>query len=320
VRALVTGASGLAGGWLCQACVEGGDNVLGVSRSGTVADEVCDAVALDLGDADGVRRLVARVRPEVVYHLAALSSVGRSWDEPGRTLSENVGGAVNLLTAIHAEAPSAHVVWVSSCEVYGAPSLLPTPELAPFAPANPYAVSKAAGEMLAGVYADAHGLRVTCVRPYSHAGPRQRPMFLLSNLARQGAGARRDGVAALEVVTGNPDTRRDFTDVRDVARAYRLVAGLPTEPGRMEVYNVCSGRSVSTADQVAALAALLDPIEVAHVVDPARVRATEVMELRGDHAKLTSATDWRPQIPLERTMADTIDWWERELAGSGSGR
>jgi GDP-4-dehydro-6-deoxy-D-mannose reductase len=296
--------------------VEGGDEVVGVSRSGTVPEDVCEAVALDLADADGVTDLIARVAPEVVYHLAALSSVGRSWEEPGRTLSDNVGGAVNLLSAIRFAAPSAHVVWVSSCEVYGAPSLLPTPELAPFAPASPYAVSKAAGEMLAEVYADSHGLWVTCVRPYSHAGPRQRPQFLLSNLSRQGAEARRAGVSSLEVVTGNPDTRRDFTDVRDVARAYRLLAALPAEPGRMEVYNVCSGRSVSTTDQVATLAALLDPIEMRHVVDPARVRASEVMELRGDHAKLTSATDWRPQISLERTMADTIDWWERELAGS----
>jgi GDP-4-dehydro-6-deoxy-D-mannose reductase len=139
-------------------------------------------------------------------------------------------------------------------------------------------------------------------------------MFVLSNLARQGAVARRDGLSSLEVVTGNPDTRRDFTDVRDVARAYRLLAALPAAAGTMEIYNVCSGRAVSTAEQVAVLARQLHPIAIRHVVDPTRVRASEVMELRGDHAKLTAATEWRPRIPFEQTMADTIEWWERELA------
>jgi GDP-4-dehydro-6-deoxy-D-mannose reductase len=314
VRALITGASGLAGGWLSRECVEAGDAVLGVSRSGIVPDGVCEGVALDLGDAAALAACLARFEPEVVYHLAALSSVGRSWTEPALTLSANVGAAVNLLSAIRSDAPDAHLIWISSCEVYGAPEQLPTTEAAPIAPANPYAVSKAAGEMLAAVYASSHGLRITCARPYSHAGPRQLPMFLLSNLSRQGAQARRARVSSLEVVTGNPDTRRDFTDVRDVARAYRLMSALEVTPGSMEVYNVCSGRSISTAEQVETLARLLDPIAVQLVVDPGRVRASEVMEVCGDHAKLTAATGWEPQIPLERTFADTLAWWERELA------
>jgi GDP-4-dehydro-6-deoxy-D-mannose reductase len=320
VRALVTGASGLAGGWLCHGCVAAGDEVLAVSRSGTVADGVCEAVALDLDDAGAVAALVARWAPEVVYHLAALSSVARSWVQPGVTLAGNVGGALHLLEAVRASAPEAHVLWVSSCEVYGAPAMLPTPELASYAPANPYAVSKAAGEMLAQVYASSHGLRVTCARPYNHAGPRQRPLFLLSNLSRQGAVARLGGVSTLEIVTGNPDTRRDFTDVRDVVRAYRLLAALPPTPGEMGIYNVCSGRSISTAEQVATLARLLYPIAIEHVVDRARVRASEVMDLRGDHAKLSAATGWRPTIPFDQTMADTLAWWERELAAGASPR
>jgi GDP-4-dehydro-6-deoxy-D-mannose reductase len=316
VRALVTGASGLAGGWLCRESVEAGDEVLGVSRSGTVPDDVCAGDALDLADASALTRCLARFEPEVVYHLAALSSVGRSWLAPGQTLSANLGGAVNVLTAIQSDAPDAHLIWISSCEVYGAPTQLPTTETAPPAPANPYAVSKAAGEMLASVYAASHGLRITCARPYSHAGPRQRSLFLLSNLSRQAAQARQDGRAELQVVTGNPDTRRDFTDVRDVARAYRLMSALDPAPGSVETYNVCSGRSVSTAQQVETLARLLDPITVEHVVDPARVRASEVMDLCGDHAKLTAATGWRPLIPFEQTMTDTIQWWQRELARS----
>ncbi len=316
MRALITGASGLAGGWLCRECVAAGDEVLGISRSGAVPGGICAGLALDLADAEALGRCIARFEPEVVYHLAALSSVGRSWSQPAETLSSNIGAAVNLLSAVSSDAPAAHLIWVSSCEVYGAPAQLPTAEAAPYAPANPYAVSKAAGEMLASVYSGSEGLRITCARPYSHAGPGQLPLFLLSNLARQAAAARRAGVSSLTVVTGNPDTRRDFTDARDVARAYRLMAALDARPGSMEIYNVCSGRSISTAEQVATLARLLDPIAVEHVVDPARVRASEVMELRGDHTKLTAATGWEPQITFEQTMAETISWWERELARS----
>jgi GDP-4-dehydro-6-deoxy-D-mannose reductase len=300
VRALITGASGFAGGWLGRTCAAAGDEVVMLTR----------AVA-DLRDPAAVAAAVRAATPNVVYHLAALSSVGRSWDEPAATLEANVGGAINLLEAVRAQAPDARVVWVSSCEVYGSPTALPTAENAPAAPASPYAVSKLAGEQLARVYAQAHGLRVVVARPYSHSGPGQRPIFLLSNLARQAAEGRRAGIARLRVVTGNPDTRRDFCDVRDVVRAYRELAALEPADG---VYNVCSGVSVSTAEQVAALAELIAPITVEHVVDPARVRASEVMELRGDHARLTAATGWEPEIPFRRMMADTVQWWAAELA------
>lgn len=225
-------------------------------------------------------------------------------------MQANVQGAVNLLEALRHEVAGARVVWVSSCEVYGAPAELPTTESAPLAPPSPYAVSKAAGEMLAGVYADAHGLSIVRVRPFSHSGPGQRPIFLLSNITRQGAQARLRGENRVRIVTGNPDTRRDFTDVRDVVRAYRLLAS-SFDAG---VFNISSGRSISARDQVELLAELLHPIEVEHVVDPAMVRAHEIAELRGSHDRLTEATGWTPEIPLRQTMAETLDWWERELA------
>jgi GDP-4-dehydro-6-deoxy-D-mannose reductase len=310
MRALITGASGFAGGWLCRECAVAGDEVVALSRRGTVPAGCGRGVAVDLCDAGAVDEAVRAAAPEVIYHLAALSSVGRSWQAPARTLGENVGAAVNLLEAIRLRAPGARVVWVSSCEVYGEPRSLPIPESAPVAPANPYAVSKAAGEQLCDVYASSYGLRIVRARPFSHSGPGQRPIFLLSSLARQAAEGRRDGAAQLRILTGNADTRRDFTDVRDIVRAYRLLAA-GTAGG---VYNVSSGRSVSAADQVALLAELVAPIEVQHVVDPAQVRPHEVMDLRGDHTRLTEATGWRPQIAFAQTMADTMAWWESELA------
>jgi GDP-4-dehydro-6-deoxy-D-mannose reductase len=164
--------------------------------------------------------------------------------------------------------------------------------------------------MLAGVYGDAHGLSIVRVRPFSHSGPGQRPIFLLSNITRQAAEARLRGEHRVRIVTGNPDTRRDFTDVRDVVRAYRSLAA-SADAG---VFNVSSGHSISARDQVELLAELLHPIEVDHVVDPAMVRPHEIAELRGSHDRLTEATGWRPEIPLRQTMAETLDWWERKLA------
>ena len=313
MRVLITGASGFAGGWLAAACRDAGDAVIGVSRSGRVP-EGCEGAAVDLRDGPALGALVRRSVPDVVYHLAALSSVGRSWDEPAATLQANVGGAIALLEAVRLHAPGARLVWVSSSEVYGTVPEPPISETRSPAPESPYAVSKLAAEQLAGVYAAVHGLRVVVARPFSHSGPRQRPIFLLSNIAWQAVQARRAGLRVLRVTTGNGEVRRDVTDVRDVVRAYRLLAASPVAG----IVNVCTGRTRSTAEQVAELARQVDPLRVDHVVDPALVRASEVMELRGDPTRLRAETGWAPQISFAETMADTVAHWERELAGAGS--
>jgi GDP-4-dehydro-6-deoxy-D-mannose reductase len=310
LRALITGASGFAGAWLVRACLAAGDSVATLSRTGAVADGAAESLSVDLRHRDAVRAAVRDTEPEVVYHLAALSSVGRSWEDPASTVQDNVASAVSLLEAIRLESPDARVVWVSTCEVYGEPASLPLNEDAPMRPANPYAVSKATGDMLAAVYADAHGLDIVRARPFSHAGPGQRPIFVVSSLARQAAQARIAGAERLPIVIGNPDTRRDFTDVRDVVRAYRLLA----DTGLPGVYNVSSGRSISAAEQVALIGELIAPLRVEQQIDPARVRAHEVMDLRGDHQRLTAATGWQPEISFRQTMADTIRWWEHELS------
>jgi GDP-4-dehydro-6-deoxy-D-mannose reductase len=319
---LITGASGFAGGWLVRACVAAGDSVAALSRTGAVPDRGAEGssvegpsiegLCVDLRDGDAARAAVRDTAPQVVYHLAALSSVGRSWDDPTSTVRDNVASAVSLLEAIRLESPGARVVWVSTCEVYGEPASLPLHEDAPLQPANPYAVSKAAGDMLAAVYADAHGLDIVRARPFSHAGPGQRPIFIVSSLAAQAAQARISGAEQLRIMIGNPNTRRDFTDVRDIVRAYRLLA----RTGRPGVYNVSSGHSISAAEQVALVGELIAPLRVEHQVDPARVRAHEIMDLRGDHQRLSAATGWQPEISFRQTMADTIQWWEQELSNA----
>ncbi len=325
MRVLITGASGFAGTHLARACAQAGDDVIGVSRRLAIPPDPGGAAvenrAVELLEGSAVQELIRQVRPDVIYHLAALSSVGLSWEHPAQTVRDNVATAVNVLEGVRLEAPAARLVWVSTCEVYGAPEHLPIDEDAPVRPANPYAVSKTAGDLLAGVYQDAHGLEIVRARPFSHAGPGQLPIFVVSSLARQAAEARVGGADVVRIVTGNPDTRRDFTDVRDVVSAYRLLArragpagpGWRTGPAEPGIYNISSGRSVSTAEQVALLGELLAPIRVEHVVDQSRIRAHEVMDLRGAHDRLTAATGWEPQIPFRQMLADTIDWWADEL-------
>ncbi|MGI8864421.1 MAG: GDP-mannose 4,6-dehydratase [Solirubrobacteraceae bacterium] len=312
MRVLITGASGFAGGHLARACADAGDEVTGISRRGV--SPAGEARPVDLRVFADVRAAVREASPDVVYHLAALSSVGRSWEDPSETVQANMTSDTNLLEAVRHEAPGARLVWVSSCEVYGSAPSLPAAEDAPLSPANPYAVSKTAGEQLAGLYHQAYRIDVIRARPFNHAGPGQLPIFILSSLVRQAAEARLAGEARLRLITGNPETRRDFTDVRDVARAYRLLAAR-AEPG---IYNVSSARSISAAEQVRLLAELIAPIEVEHVIDPARVRSHEVMDLSGANNRIREATGWQPEIPFQQTMLDTLHWWEHELTNAGA--
>ncbi len=273
-----------------------------------------DAVVADLLDGEAARAATAAAAPDVVYHLAALAHVGRSWADPAATLAQNQAIDLNVLEAVRTEAPDAVLVAVSSGEVYGRPATLPVDEAAPLRPQNPYAVSKAAGDLLAGFYGDAHGLRVVRPRAFNHAGPGQPALYALASFARQVAAGLEAGDDPVRVVTGNPEARRDFTDVRDVVRAYRLLA----ERGESGAVNVCSGRSVSARELVATLARVTG-VEIDHAVDPRLVRAHEVMEVRGSAARLRAATGWEPEIALATTLADTVAWWREEIRAGRAG-
>jgi GDP-4-dehydro-6-deoxy-D-mannose reductase len=292
VRVLVTGGGGFAGRHLTEHLTALGHDVVAPSHA-----------ELELRDAEAVRRAVAEAAPGSVFHLAALASVARSWKEPRETLVGNLEMTVNLLEAVRAEAPDARVVHASSGEVYGRPSRLPLDEEAPLRPQNPYATSKAACDLLAGQYADAYELQVTRTRAFNHAGPGQPDDFVVGTLTRQVAEAEARGDAEAVLRTGNPDARRDFTDVRDVVRAYVVAADLVPD-----VYNVCSGRTASVRDLVELLRGLAR-VPLRHELDPARVRPHEVPEVRGSAELLRSAGGWAPEIPLERTLADALDYW-----------
>ena len=295
--ALVTGAGGFAGRHLTEHLRERGDDAVAPS-----SDEV------DLRDAAATRALVREQQPERVFHLAALASVGRSWDDPARTLSENQAMTLNLLEAVRHEAPRARVLIASSGEVYGAPAELPVTEEARLAPENPYALSKATSDLLGRLYARSFGLSVVRARAFNHAGPGQSDDYVAGTLARQVAAAEVAGQTSATVRTGNPDSARDFTDVRDVVRAYAAAIDLGSG-----VYNVASERAVSVSDLIEVLRGQTS-VEIRHEVDPERVRVNDVREIRGSAARLREATGWQPRIALEHTLADAVAHWRDELA------
>ena len=261
---------------------------------------------LDLRDRAAVADAVADVRPDVVFHLAAFSSPRLSWEQPHSALLTNLELTLNALEAVRAAAPGAVLVLVGSGQVYGAPAAMPVTEDAALRPGNPYAVSKAAADLLGAQYAEAYGLRVVRLRPFNHAGPGQSDEYVLSSLAHQVAEAEAAGAPEVVLRTGNVSSARDFTDVRDIVEAYVMAAS--AEPG---TYNVCSGTCVSVAELIEALASE-SSLPVRHEVDPARLRPNDAPEMRGSHERFTAATGWAPAIPLADTVRDTLAWWRTQ--------
>ena len=293
MRAFVTGGHGFVGGWLRAHLAEAGDDV------------VAPGEGFDVTEGDAVAAVVKDAAPDAVYHLAALTHVGDSWADPGETFRVNVLGTVAVLEAARACDPPPRVLLVSSAEVYGAvqPDELPLREDSPLRPASPYAASKVAAEF-AGVQAFlGHGLPVVRVRAFNHVGPGQAGRFVIASVARQVVEAERAGGGTVHV--GNLSPRRDFTDVRDVVRAYRLLAE-GGEPG--EVYQVCSGRDVAVSTVVERLVALAT-VPVTVEVDERLVRAVDVPVLVGDAGRLRAATGWEPRHDLDATLGDVLEWW-----------
>jgi GDP-4-dehydro-6-deoxy-D-mannose reductase len=307
---LLLGADGFAGSYVREAAERAGLEVVGCSRDGAGGDLPCDLLELDQ-----VERAVREAAPQLIVNMAGWASVAGSWKKPKATFAVNTGGVQNLLEAVSAEAPGAHLLCVSSAEVYGevGEEDLPLTEEQPLRPVSPYGESKAAMEELCSHYAGARGLRIGIVRAFNQIGPGQEPEFVASGFARQIAAAEHDGAAEIELHVGNLSAARDFTDVRDSARVYVEVSRRELT----ETYNMCSGKAVKIESLIDHLrSATRLPVEVVH--DPKRTRPIDTPVLLGSNAKLREATGWGPEIPIERTIADLLDWWRAELAPSGS--
>ena len=337
----MTGAAGFVGGHLVEHLRASGDDVTCTDRA---------SGGPDLLDAAGIRGLVAEVRPEVVYHLAGQADVGGSWDSPVQTLRTNAEGTLILLEAVRV-LDGVRVVTVSSADVYGMvdPGDLPTPESAPLRPVSPYAASKAAADLLALQAHLGHGLDVVRARSFNHLGPGQSDRFVCSALASRIAAAELAGEDSIRV--GNLDARRDFTDVRDVVRAYRCLA-LEGRPGA--AYNVCTGTTVSIREVAERLVEIAGrgptgegpdgsgttgsgttgteragpapapmpmptspkptgPNQIRLLDDPSLHRPVDVAVSCGDPTAIRSDTGWQPELSLDRTLVDLLEYWRKRL-------
>ncbi len=296
MRVFVTGGTGFAGTWLCRHLESEGDQVV------VYEGDINDGVAVLAG--------LHEVAPEAVYHLAGQANVAQSWTHPIETFRVNAEGTLQITQALVEYGKGASemllrlptFLLVSSAEVYGTipPDLVPVPESQPVAPVSPYAASKVAAEQVALQAFRAHGLPVIVARPFNHIGPGQAESFVVSALARRIVEAKRDGQHV--VTLGNPDPRRDFTDVRDIAAAYRLLV-LRGAPGT--IYNISTGASMSIGALAQRMIELAGGQLTLHI-DEVHRRAVDVPDLCGDSTALRTATGWSPAISLDQTLLDVM--------------
>jgi GDP-4-dehydro-6-deoxy-D-mannose reductase len=290
MKALVTGADGFVGRHLLEHLRAKGDEAVGVDRE-------CDVT-----DVASVQAILVSARPDAIYHLAAMTAVAASWSNPVEFTRVNVLGTKNVLDAASDIVPAATVLLVSSADVYGVvrPDDLPLVETFRVAPANPYASSKVEAEHVAHDAVRERGQRVVIARPFNHVGPGQSTDFVVPAIVDRLLRAAADG--ADEIVVGDLSTRRDFSDVRDVVRAYRLLVGKAVSG---EVYNIASGVDVALFDIAQRLVEAIAP-HVRLVTDESLIRPVEVPVSCGSFEKLRRATKWQPTIILDASLRDVI--------------
>lgn len=314
MRILITGAAGFVGRHLAaHLLAEGDDDLWGLARPENATPGLDDRVRLvgaDLMQRDQVAAALREARPDAIYHLAAQASVARSLNDPLPTLLNNVVAQVNLLEAVAEAGLDPRILVVGSNEEYGLtrPDELPIVETKELRPISPYAVSKVAQDMLGHQYFATRGLKIVRVRPFTHTGPDQSATFVTPAFARQLA-EMEAGLREPVIRVGYIKGERDFTDVRDVVRGYRLLIARG-QPG--EVYNLGSERPRSIESILEGLIAR-STVRPRVEVDQALVRPLEVPVQYCDCSKLRAATGWRPEIPFEQTLSDILDDWRRRV-------
>jgi len=315
MRVLVTGITGFAGSHLVDYLLTlPGVEVIGIQRWRSRTENIehfLDRVRMfecDLRDASSVRDVLEEVKPERIFHLAAQSFVPTSWTAPTESLTTNILGQLNIFEAVKKLHIKPLIQIACSSEEYGLvhETELPIRETNPLRPLSPYAVSKVGQDMLGFQYWMSYRMPVVRTRGFNHEGPRRGPVFVCSDFAKQIADIER-GRREPVIRVGNLEARRDFTDVRDVARGYWLSLE-KGEPG--EVYNICSGRAWVIRDMLDQLLSL-SKVKVKVEPESSRMRPSDVPVLLGDASKFRKATGWEPEIPFEQTLRDLLDFWRQ---------
>lgn len=310
--AYITGIAGFAGSYLAEELLAQGWRVAGSVYENESLDNLSgfedklQLERLDILDADQVRLRLAAVNPDYVFHLAALASVGRSFDLERATYRVNFEGSVNVLQAARSCEKLKKFVLVSSADAYGIfrPAAKLLTESQPLTPISPYGISKAAAEQLSQYYHRQHNLPVTIARAFNHSGPRQRDDFVIPAFAKQIAlieSKRQEPV----IKVGDLSARRDLSDVRDIVRGYRLVAE-NGKPG--QAYHLCSGKAVAIKQVLETLLGL-SKTKIRVVTDPSRLRKSDIPVLRGSNRKAGRELGFNLRYTLKTTLSDTLNWW-----------
>ena len=319
MRALITGITGFAGSHLADFLLAEHPEVevFGTFRWRSRRDNIehlegkVKLLETDLRDYASVHTALAAARPDAIFHLAAQSFVPTSWNAPTETLTSNVVGQTNIFEAVRALGLDPAIQIACSSEEYGLvlPHETPIKETNPLRPLSPYAVSKVAQDYLGYQYFQSYGIKAIRTRGFNHTGPRRGEVFVTSNFAKQVAEIEA-GLNPPVMRVGNLDAVRDFTDVRDMVRAYWL-AVTKAKPG--EVYNIATGSGITIRAMLDKLLALAK-VEVKVETDPARLRPSDVEVLIGDSSKFRADTGWEPRIPFDTTLADLLDYWRVRTA------
>lgn len=308
MKSLIIGGAGFVGAYLMKHLKDDLKQEVFVTK---MPQEQIDAEGvtvynLNILEKDAIAALLKEVQPDYIFHLAAQSSVSVSWKNPQLTIDVNVKGGVNLLEALRELEYKPRVLLIGSGEEYGhiLPDETPIQEDNTLRPGNIYAATKACQNMLGKIYADAYGLQVMMVRAFNHIGPNQTPLFVVADFCKQVAQIEAGKQEAV-IKVGNLAAKRDFTDVRDVVRAY----GMLIEKGEAgETYNIGSGHAIAI-DEILKMIVAKSKADIKVEIDTAKLRPVDVPVIEADTAKLREITGWKPQISLEQTIEETLNYW-----------
>ncbi|MDF2667934.1 MAG: NAD-dependent epimerase/dehydratase [Paenibacillus sp.] len=315
MKALVTGISGFVGSHMAEFLLENNVEVTGTIRHRSRMDHIkhlkdIQLTECELRDPFSVEHLIQEAKPDLIFHLAAQSFVPTSWNSPMDTIHNNIAGQVNILEAVRRFELDCKIQLACSSEEYGhvEPDEVPIKETNPLRPLSPYAVSKVCQEYLGYQYFKSYGLHIIPTRTFNHTGPRRGENFVTSNFSKQIAEIEK-GKKDPVLHVGNLEAKRDFTDVRDVVRAYWLALEKGTAG---ETYNIASGKCY-TIQEMLDLLLSFSSIKIEVKEDPARLRPSDVEILLGDYTMFHQKTGWKPEIPFEQTMEDLLNYWRARV-------
>lgn len=311
-RALVIGAAGFVGGYLIKELKKSHDMEIFATKlpNSQWESTLARVYDLDIMEKDDIVDLLFEIRPDYIFHLAAQSSVGVAWKHPGMTVDVNIKGSINVMDAIRELYYKPRILLIGSGEEYGHIEEGETPirENNPLRPGNIYAATKVCQNMIGYIYSRAYDMELVLVRAFNHIGPGQAPLFVVSDFCKQVAEIERN-LREPVMKVGNLAAQRDFTDVRDVVKAYiKLVQmGIPGE-----TYNVGRGQAIAIKDLLQMIVER-STADIKVEIDPAKIRPVDVPVIEADTRKIYDLTGWKPEISLEQTISETLDYWRKQI-------